>query len=228
MTVTNIMYKYYCLIQENAFVTPYKVALWQQFKGISGKCMYCNEYATQRHLLGGCNVLKNELIERHDIVVNEIYKKIIEIKLQNKYDATNKWIKLDNGFLESGKQLPKIIGRQFIEKNLKPDIVYCNNKELLLIEVAVCQEDLIKSRLKEKKKVYKETFIELKKLYQPILSRYIAVVVTSSGILARISREELKEVGIIFDEVKIMREILHFESDYLIKKNMKYNLLQNK
>ena len=140
----------------------------------------------------------------------------------------NKWIKLDNGFLESGKQLPKIIGRQFIEKNLNPDIVYCNNKELLLIEVAVCQEDLVKSRLKEKKKVYKETFIELKKLYQSILARYIAVVVTSSGILARISREELKEVGIILDEVKIMREILHFESDYLIKKNMKYNLLQNK
>ena len=76
--------------------------------------------------------------------------------------------------------------------------------------------------------MYKDTFIQLKKLYQPVLAKYIAVVITSSGILARISREELKEVGIILDEVKIMREILHFESDYLIKKNMKYNLLKNK
>ena len=60
------------------------MAMCQQFKTNNSKCIYCNEYSIQRHLLGGCNVLKNELTERHDIVVNEIYKKIIESKLQNK------------------------------------------------------------------------------------------------------------------------------------------------
>ena len=123
------------------------MAMWQQFKTNNGKCLYCNEYSTQKHLLGGYNVLKNELIERHDIVVTEIYKKIIESRLQNKYEITNKWIKLSIGFLEPEKQLHKIIGSQVIEKNLKPYIVYCNNKELLLIGVAVCHDDLVKIKI---------------------------------------------------------------------------------
>ena len=63
-------------------------------------------------------------------MVKEIYKKLIETKLSNKYDYNNKWIKLENnGFLETGKQISKIIEMEYCEKIQKPDIVYCNNKK---------------------------------------------------------------------------------------------------
>ena len=35
-------------------------------------------------------------IKRHDCVVDEIYNKIIEIKLNNKFDKKIKWNKLNN------------------------------------------------------------------------------------------------------------------------------------
>ena len=82
------------MMQQNAFITPYKASFMYKNDNNNGKCIYCDKYATQKHLLGGCEKIKNELIERHDIVVKEIYKKLIETKLSNKYDYNNKWIKL--------------------------------------------------------------------------------------------------------------------------------------
>ena len=47
-------------------------------------------------------------IKIYDCVVDEIYNKIIEIKLNNKYDKKIKWHKLNNiGFLQSGKIIKK-------------------------------------------------------------------------------------------------------------------------
>ena len=68
---------------------------------------------------------------------------------------------------------------------------------------------------------------QLKQLYKPNVSRYIAVVVTSSCILAKTSRLELNEINISLDEVKLMKQILQFKNDYLMKKNIKFKLLQN-
>ena len=60
-----------------------------------GKCLECKKPTTQRHLLGGCRIASGMLIKRHDIIVDEIYNKIIENKLYNKYDNKLKFIKLE-------------------------------------------------------------------------------------------------------------------------------------
>ena len=65
-----------------------------------------------------------------------LYKKLILTKLNNKYDYKNKWIKLENnGFLETGKQISKIIEMEYCEKIQKPDIVYINNSINLVSDI---------------------------------------------------------------------------------------------
>ena len=130
-------------------------------------------------------------IKRHDCVVDEIYTKIIEVKLNNKYDRNIKWHKLNNvGFIQSGKTLRKI--GNFEGNNLKPDIVFCNEEELIIIEVAICFEDLVSTRINQKSEKYERLFVELIRTYNPIKSNYIVVVVTTSGILASMSRIKLR------------------------------------
>ena len=51
------------------------------------------------------------------------------------------------------------------------------------------------------------------------------MVVTTSGILASMSRIKLKEIGIKIDETKIMREILFCQMNYLMNNNKDDNLL---
>ena len=46
----------------------------------NGLCVVCGRPATQRHILGACQQWKYELTERRDIIINEIYKTIIERK----------------------------------------------------------------------------------------------------------------------------------------------------
>ena len=52
--------------------------------------------------------------------------------MNNKYDRNIKWHKLDeSGFIQSGKTLRKI--GNFEGNNLKPDILFVNEEELILI-----------------------------------------------------------------------------------------------
>ena len=71
----------------------------------------------------------------------------------------------------------------------------------------------------------KKIFVELIRTYNPIKSHYIVVVVTTSGILASMSRIKLRNIGIKLDETKIMREILFCEMKYLMNNNKDENLL---
>ena len=134
-------------------------------------------------------------IKRHDCVVDEIYNKIIEVKLNNKYNKKIKWHKLEgSGFLQTGKTLRKI--GNFEGNNLKPDIVFCNEEELILIEVAVCFEDLVKNRINQKNEKYEKLFVELIRTYNQLKVNYIVVVVSTSGILVIMNRVKLKDIGI--------------------------------
>ena len=97
--------------------------------------------------------------------------------------------------------------------------------ELILIEVAVCHEYLVYQTTRKKQDKYKSLFNELVKLYKPTISRNITVVVTTCGIMTTLSREQLKEVGIMIDEVKLFRSIINFQFEYLMKKNKTHNFL---
>ena len=192
----------------------------------TGLCVVCGRPATQRHILGGCQQRKCELIERHDIIVNEIYKTIIERKLDNEYDPKLKCIKLKEGFLETGKMMGSVINDTKVsEFNQKPDILFVNYGELILIEVAVCHEDLVYQTTRKKQDKYKLLFTELIKLYKPKISRNITVVVTTCGIMTTLSREQLKEVNLLIDETKMLRDFLNFQFEYLMRKNKQHNFL---
>ena len=75
----------------------------------------CGKPDTQRNLLGGCRIASGMLIKRHDIIVEEIYNKIIENKPYNKYDNKLKLIKLEKGFVEKEKQIKSIINEKRIK-----------------------------------------------------------------------------------------------------------------
>ena len=109
LTITNKVFKMFCMIQENAFITKYKNALINKKTEEEGYCRKCNVPATLRHILLKCQLSIGMTIKRHDCVVDEIYNKIIEVKLNNKYNRKIKWHKLNNvGFIQSGKTLRKI------------------------------------------------------------------------------------------------------------------------
>ena len=65
-------------------------------------------------------------------------------------------------------------------------------------------------------------------MYKTKNNKYITVIVTLSGILTTLSRNELKEADIEIDEVKVMKEILQTQFEYLIKKNKQHKFLTNK
>ena len=52
-----------------------------------------------------------------------------------------------------------------------------NNKELLLIEVAITHEDLVSKTLERKRKIYKNLFLNLKQKYKPEYAKYIVIVI---------------------------------------------------
>ena len=125
-TIINKMYKMYILIQESAFITPFKKMTINKEVFKTGLCIVCAIPATQRHILGGCQQRKCELIERHDIIVNEIYKTIIERKLDNEYDSRLKRIKLKEWFLETCKMMCSVVNDKIIsEMNQKPRYIIC-------------------------------------------------------------------------------------------------------
>ena len=106
--------------------------------------------------------------------------------------------------------------------------MYINEEELILIEVAVCFEDKVEKTIRKKEEKYKKLFNEIIKLYKTKNNKYNTVIVTVSGILTTLSRNELKEVDIVIDEVKIMEEILKTQFEYLININRKTKFLNNK
>ena len=126
-------------------------------------------------------------------------------------------------FLQSGKTLRKV--GNFEGSNLKPDILFINDEELILIEVDICFEDLVSTRINQKNEKYEKLFVELIRTYSLIKSNYILIVVTTNGILASVSRIKLKDIGIKIDETKIMREILFCEMNYLMNNNKDEKLL---
>ena len=52
-------------------------------------------------------------------------------------------------FYNQAKSLRKV--GNFEGSNLKPDIIFVNDEELILIEVAVCFEDLVSIRINQKR-----------------------------------------------------------------------------
>ena len=59
------MYKFTSMVTENAFITPYKKALFNKTPE-KGKCLTCNKLTTQRHIQGDC------IEERYDMIKNMI------------------------------------------------------------------------------------------------------------------------------------------------------------
>ena len=114
------------------------------------------------------------------------------------------------------------------EKELKPDILYINEEELILIKLAVYFENKVEKTIRKKEEKYKKLFNEIIKLYKTKNNKNITVIVTVSGILTTLSRNELKEVDIEINEVKIMEEILRTQFEYLININRKIKFINTK
>ena len=105
------------------------------------------------------SILSNIFVFKHS-------KNIVKQEQNNKYDRNIKWHKLNNvGFIQSGKTLRKI--GNFEGNNLKPDIVFVNEEELILIEVAICFEDLVKNRINQKSEKYEKNICRINQNIQP-------------------------------------------------------------
>ena len=96
------------MIIKNSFITPYKIAIFNK-KYNQGKCPTCGFLANERHILGWCKQCQYDIIQRHGIVVYEIYKEIIKDRLNDKYEYDRKCIYFEGGFLEKGKVIQTIV-----------------------------------------------------------------------------------------------------------------------
>ena len=226
-SISNTMFRLTSMILENAFITPFKKAMYCG-NLTKGKCVHCKDaYADENHLLSGCKGCTGDYIRRHDIVVDEIYKYIIINELNNRYDCDRKMIKFTKGFLEKGKVIGTIVKDKYLYEcgRLKPDIVYKKDKEIFIIEIKVCQPDKMQFWYDEVDRKYKLLQLRLKSIYAAKKATIIPVVYNIYGFIHDLSRKALKECNIKLDENKLFKDILCFEVDLLIRQNRKYNLL---
>ena len=148
--ITNSMYKLTSMVIENAFITPYKKAIMNK-SPTDGICKTCNVKNTQRHILSWCKENNYDLIQRHDIVVDEVYKVIIKERLNDGYEYSRKFIQFTGGFLEKGKVIGSILKDKYLnDGSLKPDIVYVSISEIIVIDVNICLEGRMKMNYNEK------------------------------------------------------------------------------
>ena len=228
-SVTNTMFRLTSMILENAYITPFKKALYGRNMN-KGKCIHCEHtIADQNHILSGCRGCTGDYIRRHDIVIDEIYKYIITNELDNKYDYDRKMIKFTKGFLEKGKVIGTIVKDKYLYESgsLKPDIVYKKDKKILIIEIKVCQPSKVKWWFDEVERKYKLLQIRLKIIYGAEKVVIIPVIYNIYGLLFDLSRKLLQQHNIKLDESKLFKDILCFEVDLLMKQNRRYNLLFN-
>ena len=68
------------MVIENSFITKYKISMFNNSPQ-EGICKTCNLPANERHLLGMCKECQYDTIKRHDILINEIFKYLIDYKL---------------------------------------------------------------------------------------------------------------------------------------------------
>ena len=137
----------------NELITKYKIAMFNNSPQ-EGICKTCNVPATERHLLGLCKEWQYDTIKRHDIIINEIFKYIIEYKLNGNYSNDRKYIIFPGGFLESGKTIGKVVDNHRINefKLLKPDIIFKTIDNVLIFDAQICLEKNMQKNFSEKKK----------------------------------------------------------------------------
>ena len=207
------------MVLENAFITPYKKVIINKTLA-SGICKTCNVKNTERHILGWCKEINYDLIQRHDIVVDEVYKEIIKERLNDDYDYSRKFIQFAGGFLEKGKVIGSILKDKYLNnRSLKPDIVYVSISEVLIIDVNICLEGRMKSNYNEKYNKYLKLALEQKRLHNIKKFRIIPVIFNIYGIIYERSRSELERFQLKLDYNKLFREILVKEVNILIKQN---------
>ena len=78
------MYKLTSMVTENAFIILYKKEIMNKTPG-EGICKTCNLKNDERHILGWCKEINYDLIQRHDIVVDDVYEEIIKERLNDEY-----------------------------------------------------------------------------------------------------------------------------------------------
>ena len=222
--ITNNMYKYTAMVTENAFITPYKKALYSKSPE-KGKCPTCNRMATQKHILSDCTETRYDMIKRHDIVVEELYKEIINNKLWFDVDYARKIIYYTGGFLEKGKVIGTIIqDNRLGEKNrLKPDIVFVDLSHIIILDVIVCNDKRMLLNYNIKQNKYLPIMWALRRIYGKKKSIIIPVVFNTYGIVYEESKRLLDAYQIKLDYNKILRQILCKEVDMLMKQSIKYN-----
>ena len=89
--ITIDMFRTTNMVIENAFITKYKQAMFNNSPQ-EDICKTCNLPDNERHLLGMCKECQYDTIKRHDIVINEIFKYLIDYKLNGNYSSDRKYI----------------------------------------------------------------------------------------------------------------------------------------
>ena len=162
------------------------------------------------------------IIQRHDIVVDEVYKVIIKERLNDGYEYSRKFIQFTGGFLEKGKVIGSILKDKYLNNgSLKPDIVYVSISEIIVIDVNICLEGRMKMNYNEKFNKYLKLALELRRLYCVKKFRIIPVIFNIYGIIYEESKRELDRYQIKLDYNKLLREILVKEVSILIKQGSK-------
>ena len=175
-----------------------------------------------KDIFSWCKEINYNLIQRHNIVVDEVYKIIIKERLNDDYDYSRKFIQFAGGFLEKGKVIGSILKNKYINNwSLKPDIVNVSISEVLIIGMNVCLEERMKSNYNEKYNKYLKLTLELKRLHNIKKFRVIPVIFNIYGIIYEESKRELDRYQIKLDYNKLLREILVKEVSILIKQGSK-------
>ena len=96
------MFRMINIVIENAFITKYKLSMFNNSPQ-EGICNTCNLPNNEIHILGMCKECQYDTIKRNDIVINEIFKYLIDYKIYGDYSNDRKYIKFPGCFIESGK-----------------------------------------------------------------------------------------------------------------------------
>lgn len=168
----------------------------------SDKCRKCHQKSeTIQHITSGCAYLANiDYLHRHNQICN-----IIHQKLANKYGLLNTYTPyykykpqsvLENESFRLYYDRAVITDKQVT--NNRPDIVVVEKKDkhVILVDVAVPNNNNIFEKYQEKKAKYAELAIEIKQMWRMEKVEVVPIIISSTGLVPKTIHEGLTKLGL--------------------------------
>ncbi|ELP89043.1 hypothetical protein EIN_164630 [Entamoeba invadens IP1] len=198
-------YKQIVTCQENGYI------IGERKSAISGiesdkYCKYCQFVNSVDHILLSCKAHKKSQIERHDCIVEEMWRAIM-IKYDQIYVGNEDIVELpEGGKAWKGKEMMFRIDGKYPKK---PDITWKVGKEkAYIIDITIVANKNLSLAFFGKIKKYMELREKLRKCWDINNIKIVPVVITTGGLINKYSVQKIKEMGLQLKWEKIVRNLL--------------------